>query len=589
MKSLKLEVEYKEIDLKLIKRLIVFLKPYKKQFFFALSLTLITSALAPLRPYLTKIAIDQYILKDDWNGLLNISLLIFLLLTFHGAIRYGMEYLLQWIGQKVLFDIRIMLFEHSQALSLRFYDNNPVGKLVTRVTNDVEVLNTLFSTGLVMIFSDILLIFWIVGFMLYINIELTLLTLSILPILFFSTFYFRKKVRVLFRDIRNQVSKMNSFLNEFITGISTIKIFNREKSEFRKFDRINADTKQLNIKTVYYYAAFFPVMEILSALALTFILYYTAENILTAAMTVGTLVAFIQYAEMFFRPVRDLTEKYTTLQSAMAASERIFGLLDTYSFIEDKKDATELKEFKDKIEFKDLSFNYVENKPVLKNVSFEVNKGETVAIVGATGSGKSTIINLILRFYDFEEGRICIDGHDIRDLIKRSLRDKIALVMQDVFLFSRTIGENISLHDENIDINTIKEAAEALGAKEFIEELPNQYMEPVMERGATLSAGQKQLISFCRAYAANPEILILDEATSNIDSYTEHIIEKSMKKLMKGRTSIVIAHRLSTVKRADRIIVLHHGEVREQGSHKELIEHGGIYAKLYKLQFVDIE
>jgi ATP-binding cassette subfamily B multidrug efflux pump len=579
------DLEYKAIDFKLLKRLLVFLKPYNKYVFIASVLALLNSSLGPLRPYFTKMAIDNNIAKNDWDGLLMMTLLIFGLIIVSGLFQFALNYIMQTVGQKVLLDIRVKLYDHIQRLSLKYYDKNPVGRLVTRVTNDIEGLNELFSSGVVMIVADILLIIWIIVFMFYTSVELAIITLSILPLIIITSIVFRKKVRKVFRDIRLNVSKMNSFLNEYFTGIVTIKLFSQEEKQFSNFQEVNEENKDLWVKSVFYYAVFFPIVELLSAVSLGVILWYTAGNILSEKMTVGILVAFLQYAEMFFRPIRDLTEKYTTLQSAMASSERIFNTLDTESEIIDKSDAKEKMSFKDKIEFKNVSFEYEEDKAVLKNVTFEVNKGETIAIVGATGSGKSTIISLLSRFYEVEKGEILIDGENIKDLKQESLHNLIALVMQDVFLFSRDISKNISLGNEKLSEERIKEAAIALGAYDFIENLSNGFNEEVKERGATLSAGQRQLISFCRAFAYNPDILILDEATSNIDSESEKIIENSLELLFKGRTSLVIAHRLSTIQRADRIIVLHHGEIKEIGNHKELMEKNGIYARLYNLQF----
>jgi ABC-type multidrug transport system fused ATPase/permease subunit len=423
--------------------------------------------------------------------------------------------------------------------------------------------------------------------MFYTNWQLALLTLAIVPFLFIAASIFRKKVRVLFRDIRLKVSEMNSFLNEYISGISTIKLFAQELRQKNKFDDINDGHTKLWVKSVTYYATFFPVVEMLSAIATGTIIWYTAGNVLSGVMTIGTLIAFTQYAEMFFRPIRDLTEKYTTMQSAMAASERIFSLLDTDSFLPDSENAVEIGNLQKGIEFKDVNFSYDEQKQVLRGMSFNINKGETVAIVGATGAGKTSIINLLCRFYDYQSGEILIDGIDLRNIKQESLRSKIALVMQDVFLFSRTVAENITLGNESITKEKLKEVAVSLGASGFIERLPDDYNNKLSERGSTLSSGQKQLLAFCRAYAANPDILILDEATSNIDSETERIIELALDKLLTGRTSIVIAHRLSTIKRADKIIVMHKGKVREMGNHKELLELNGIYAKLYKLQYDD--
>jgi ATP-binding cassette subfamily B multidrug efflux pump len=577
--------EFQSIDYKLIKRLIKFLKPYRKYVIIAILFTIFVAALGPLRPFLNKIAIDDYIAKNDKNGLLLMIVAIFALLVVNGTLRVGMTYIMQWVGQNVLNDIRTKLFDHIQKLSLSYYDKHYVGTLVTRVTNDVEVLNQLFSSGLVMMLADIMLIFWIIGFMFYTNWEFALLILTSLPLLLIATALFRSKVRVLFRDLRIEVSKMNSFLNEFITGINTVKLFVQENRMTNKFNETNLQTRELNIRTIFYYAIFYPAIEMISAIALGLILWYAGANILSGVMTVGVLIAFIQYSEMFFRPVRDLSEKYTTLQNAMASSERIFSLLDTEDFLIDSPSARDFDRIKSNIVFDDVSFTYDKEKWVLKNINFEIKKGETVAIVGATGSGKSSMINLLCRFYDFQRGKILIDGIDIREIKQNSLRSKIALVMQDVFLFSRTVSENISMGNSEISKEQIKESARALGALSFIENLPEKFMTQVKERGETLSSGQAQLISFCRAYASNPELLILDEATSSIDTETEKLIESSLEILLKNRTSIVIAHRLSTIKRANKIIVLHKGQIREIGTHQELLENKGIYAKLYELQY----
>ncbi len=581
------DLEYKDIDLKLVKRLLKFLKPYMRYVWLAIVFTILVSALGPLRPYLTKLAIDNYIALKDWNGLLMMIIYIFALMLFHGLLHFSLTYLMQWVGQHVLLDIRLKLFSHIQSLSLRFFDKNPVGRLVTRVTNDIEVLNEMFSSGVVMILADILLLAWIVVFMFITNVKLTLLTLSILPLLIIVTTLFRKKVRVVFRNIRLNVSAMNSFLNEFISGIQTVKLFQQEGAQKAKFDGLNLENRRLWIKSVFYYASFFPVIEFLSTFALGLILWYTAGNILSGLMTVGTLIAFLQYSEMFFRPVRDLTEKYTTLQSAMASSERIFDLLDDNDKIPEIDTPEKIEHFSDSIKFENVSFSYDGAKEVLKNLSFEVRKGQTVAIVGATGAGKTSIIGLLCRFYDFQKGDILIDGKSIRNLSVASLRNKIALVMQDVFLFSGTIAENISLRNPKISEEDITNALIALGAEDLINKSEKGIHTKLTERGSTLSTGQRQLISFARAYAAGSDILILDEATSNIDSETEAIIENSLNKLLSGRTSVIIAHRLSTIRKADKIIVLHHGEIRESGTHKELLEQNGIYSRLYKLQFTE--
>lgn len=575
----------KALDTKLLKRLVSFLRPYSKLVFLAVAITIITSSLGPIRPYLTRIAVDQHIANKNWDGLLTTILTILGILLVQGTMQYCLSLLMQWVGQHAIYDVRLKIFDLLQKFSMRFYDKNPVGRLVTRVTSDVEVLNEVFSSGLVMIVSDICVIAWIVVFMLNTSWKLTLVTIVILPLLFIATSIFRAKVRKTYREIRKQLARMNTFLNEFITGISIVQLFTQEKEQHEKFDVINKAHTEAQIKSIFYYATFFPVVEMLSTIAIALMLWYAAGHILNKEMTVGMLIAFAQYFEMFFRPIRDLSEKYNTLQSAMVSSERIFQLLDTNDFISDAPNAQEMPQLQNEIEFRDLDFAYNNENFVLQNMSFTVKKGEMVAIVGATGAGKSSLMNLLCRFYEFQKGDILIDGQSIRQIRQESLRSRIAIVLQDVFLFSRSIGENISLGDETISAEQIRSAAQSVGADEFIQELPEKYQTPVMERGSTLSVGQKQLISFARALSKNPDILILDEATSSVDTATEQQIERAIQKLLVGRTSIVIAHRLSTIQRADKILVLHHGELREQGTHAELLEQNGLYAKLYRLQY----
>ncbi len=548
-------------------------------------LTLVSSALGPLRPYLTRIAVDDHIVKGDFPGLLMFVGIIVGLLFLQGALQYGLSLLMTWVGQRVLLDIRNTLFRHVERLALRFYDTTPVGRIVTRVTSDVEVLNELFSSGVVLMISDVMVIVWILYFMWSTSPQLTMMTIIILPFLLIASFIFRGKVRKVYNLIRRQVARMNSFMNEFVTGIGVVQLFRQEERMERQFAEINKEHRELQDRSVFYHATFFPVVEFLSAVALSIIVWYAAGNILSGAMTIGMLIAFTQFTEMFFRPVRDLTEKYNTLQSSVVASERIFSLLDTDMTVPDAPNAAPFTELEGAIEFRDVHFSYDGTTPVLKGVSFTVNKGETVALVGATGAGKSSIINLLSRFYEFQGGDILVDGKSIRDVRQHDLRARIAVVLQDVFLFSRSVEENITLGREEITLDDVVNAAVSLGADPFIRRLPNGYQTNVRERGAVLSVGQKQLISFCRAMVTDPDILILDEATSNIDTETEQLIERSITTMLQGRTSIVIAHRLSTIQRADRIVVLHHGEVAEVGTHQELLAHGGLYAKLHALQF----
>lgn len=579
------EPDVSKVDYRLLRRLLAFLAPYRFHIVGGVALTLVSSALGPLRPYLTRIAVDEHIVKGDLPGLTTFIAIILGLVILQGATQYSLSLLMTWIGQRVLLDIRNTLYRHVERMALRFYDTTPVGRIVTRVTSDVEVLNELFSSGVVLMISDIMVIAWILTFMWNTSAELTLLTIVILPFLLIASFIFRKKVRVVYNLIRRQVARMNSFMNEYVTGMGVVQLFRQEDRMTRQFAEINAEHRHLQDRSIMYYATFFPVVELLSAVALSIIVWYAAGHIGTGEMTIGMLIAFAQFTEMFFRPVRDLTEKYNTLQSSVVASERIFNLLDTKLTVDDANDAKPLAHLENGIEFRNVSFSYDGTTPVLHDVSFSVKKGQTVAIVGATGAGKSSIINLLCRFYEFQGGDILVDGTSVRSVQQESLRRRIAVVLQDVFLFSRSVEENITLNRPEISHEHVVEVATSLGAHDFISRLPNGYDTNVRERGAVLSVGQKQLISFCRALASDPDILILDEATSSIDTETEQLIEQSISTMLKGRTSIVIAHRLSTIQRADRIIVLHRGNVAEQGTHQELIDANGLYAKLHRLQF----
>ncbi|PJA99081.1 MAG: antibiotic ABC transporter ATP-binding protein [Ignavibacteriales bacterium CG_4_9_14_3_um_filter_30_11] len=583
------EILGKAYDSKLMKRLLSYAKPYRKYIIFAILMNVVVASLGPIRPYLTKIAVDNYIANSDYKGLMIIGLLLLASLLFQAVIQYFLIYFTEYLGQKIIYDLRSQLFSHVQKLALKFFDKTPIGRLVTRVTNDIESLNALFSSGIVMVFSDIFIILWIFGFMFFLDVKLSLVTLSVLPFLFYGTFLFRRKVRESYRDVRLHLARLNSYMQEHITGMNIVQIFNKEKSELKKFSSINSDYRKSNIKSIFYYAVFFPSVELISSVAVGLIIWYGGGNVLSSTITIGVLFAFIQYTEMFFRPIRDLSEKYNIMQTAMASSERIFKLLDNKAFINNSDTPLNFDNIKGEIEFKNVWFEYKENEPVLKDINFRINPGETVAIVGATGAGKTSIINILTRFYDIKSGNIFVDGKDIKEVNKRDLRKYISIVLQDVFLFSGTISSNISMDNPNISYEKIKKAAELVGADKFIEALPNKYDEIVMERGATLSVGQKQLISFARALAYNPQILILDEATSSIDTETEELIQKAIEKLLIGRTAIVIAHRLSTIQNADKIIVLHKGEIRETGNHQELLAKKGIYYKLYQLQYKDQE
>ena len=583
------EVLGKAYDSHLMKRLLAYIKPYRKYVIFAILMNIVVAALGPLRPYLTKIAIDDYIAASDYNGLIIISLILFASLLFQAVIQFFLTYYTQYLGQKTLYDLRTQLFTHTQKLALKFFDKTPIGRIVTRVTNDVEALGELFSSGIVMVFSDVFIIVWIFVFMFFMDINLSLVTLSVLPVLIYGTFLFRRKVRESYRDVRLHLARLNSYMQEHITGINVVQIFRKEKDELKKFSNINNDYRQANIKSIFYYAIFYPGVELLSSIAVGLIVWYGGGGIIRGSLTIGVLFAFIQYTEMFFRPIRDLSEKYNIMQTAMASSERIFKLLDNKTFVKNPENPVKLERIKGEIEFRNVWFAYNDEDYVLKDISFKINPGETVAIVGHTGAGKTSIINILTRFYDINRGTILIDGNDISRIDKKELRKYISIVLQDVFLFSGTIKTNINMNNDGIHYDKIIESSKFVGADRFIKTLPAQYDEIVKERGATLSVGQKQLISFARALAYDPKILVLDEATSSVDTETEILIQKAIENLLVGRTAIVIAHRLSTIQTADKIIVLHKGEIRETGNHQELLTKRGIYYKLYQLQYKDQE
>ena len=583
------EILGKAYDSKLMRRLLGYVKPYKHFVIFAILLNIFVAALGPVRPYLTKIAIDDYIVNSDYDGLILIGILLFGSLLLQAVIQYFLTYFTQYLGQKVLYDLRTQIFNHIQKLALKFFDRTPIGRLVTRATNDVEALGELFSSGIVMVFSDVFIIIWILAFMFFMDFSLSLVTLSVLPVLIYGTFLFRKKARESYRDVRLHLARLNSYMQEHVTGMSVVQIFRKERDEFKKFSNINSDFRTVNIKSIFYYAVFYPSVELLSSIAIGLIVWYGGGEIIQGALSVGVLFAFIQYTEMFFRPIRDLSEKYNIMQTAMASSERIFKLLDNHTIIKNPENPIKLNGVKGKIEFQNVWFAYNSDDYVLKDISFTINPGETVAIVGHTGAGKTSIINILTRFYDINKGKILLDDINIESIDKRELRKYISMVLQDVFLFSGNIKSNINLENEFITEEMIAEAATIVGANKFIQQYKKSFNEVVKERGATLSVGQKQLISFARALAYNPQILILDEATSSVDTETEFLIQQAIEKLLVGRTAIVIAHRLSTIQNADKIIVLHKGEIRETGNHQELLAKHGIYYKLYQLQYKDQE
>ena len=582
------EVLGKAYDSRLMKRLLQYARPYSSYVVGAILLTIFISALSPLRPYLTKLAIDDYIALGDEDSLLLIALLLLGTLLLQGFAQYFMMYFTQWIGQRIIVDVRMQIFTRMQKLALRFFDRNPVGRLVTRVTNDVEVLNEMFSSGLVTVFADIFILLWIVIFMLSINWQLALVTFSVLPALVYGTFLFRRKVRETYRDVRLQLARLNSFTQERVSGMMTVQLFGREKKETDAFAGINRKHRDANIRSVFYYALFYPSVDFISSLAVALIIWYAGGEILAGILTVGTMISFIQYTEMFFRPIRDLSEKYNVMQTAMASSERIFKLLDDQTIIPDPpaERARPLPSV-ETIRFENVSFAYNEADWVLRDVSFEIPKGQTVAIVGATGSGKTTIINLLCRFYDIQKGHITIGGTDLRDIPTTELRKHIGIVLQDVFLFSGSIHNNITLGDSSISREHVEKVSQLVGVDRFIERLPERYDSRIRERGGSLSVGQKQLLAFARALAYDPQLLVLDEATSSVDTESEMLIQEAITKMLKGRTSVVIAHRLSTIQNADTILVMHKGQIREQGNHQELLAMRGIYYRLYQLQYKD--
>ncbi|WP_026476168.1 ABC transporter ATP-binding protein [Alkaliphilus transvaalensis] len=533
---------------------------------------------------LSKAEIRQF-RQNDVLSLRNLSILYFILITFGFLMNFVQVYLLNYTGNLIIYRIRDQLFSHLQNMSLSFFDSNPVGRLVTRVTNDTETLYEMYTSVLVNLFKDVFLLLGIIVIMLRLNVALALASLLVLPLVLISAAIFRVKIREAYREVRVQLARINSFLNENFTGMKTIHTFKREIQQFQKFDQNNQDLLKANQREIFVFAIFRPSMEILRSLGISIIIWYGGGQVLRQTIEFGVLFAFVNYIKLFFQPINDLTEKYNILQSAMASSERIFALLDKKSDIVDSTTPIIPKEFNGEIEFKNVWFAYKDEDWVLKNISFKINPGESVAFVGATGAGKSSIINLIGRFYDIQKGEILIDGVNIKDIPLKELRSKIGIVLQDVFMFSGTIKDNILLNNKKITDERVKEISQYVNAHSFIEKLPNQYDELVMERGANLSTGQRQLLAFSRALAFDPKILILDEATSNIDTETENLIQDAIAKLIKGRTSIAIAHRLSTIQNCDKIIVLHKGVLREIGSHQELLQLEGIYYKLYQLQY----
>ncbi len=580
------EVLGKAYDGRLMRRLLGYLRPYRTSVAFAIVTIVANSALQLVPPYLTKTVIDEYIPAGDRSGLTGIAALYLITLAASFAFEYAQTWTMQMTGQRVMFDIRMQVFSHLQRLDLRFYDRNPVGRLMTRVTTDVDVLNELFTSGVVSVFGDAFTLVGIMAVLVWMDWRLALAAFSVLPLILLITQWFRRNVRDSYRTVRTWIARINAFLQERITGTSTVQLFRREARDFVAFDEIDRAHRDANVQSIFYYAVFYPAVELVSALAASLIIWYGGGRVMEGALTLGSLVAFLQYAQRFFRPISDMSEKFNVLQNAMASSERVFALLDTTVEVKSPENfRLQAEEASGTISFENVTFSYVPGEPVLKNVSFRVEPGQRVALVGATGSGKTTLVNLLLRFYDVDEGRITIDGVDIRQMDLRTLRSMFGLVLQDVHLFSGTIADNVRLGRADIDDEAVKRALEAVHAWRFVSRMPAGLSTPVAERGATLSVGQKQLLSFARALAFDPRVLVLDEATSSVDTETEFLIRDALKVVMRGRTTIAIAHRLSTVQDMDRIVVLHKGEVRESGTHQELLGRRGIYHRLYQLQF----
>lgn len=593
----------KGLDGRLLRRLVVFLRPYRWLVALAIAMAIAGSFVGALVPVFSQIAIDDHMLLGDMPGLMQVIAIIVGLMILKSLLQYGLAYLMQHVGQHTIHAVRTRLFEHLGRLSMRFYDTNPVGRLVTRVTSDVEVLNEFFSSGLVMIVANVFTIISIVVLMFYKSVPLTILTLLTVLVLLWATAIFRVKVRVAYRQVRYHLSRMNAFINENITGVLTVKLFGQEKRMNREFGEINSEYTAANVRSVLYYAVFFPVVNLVSTGAVALIIWYGGTMIAGEApnapvvawlssflggeeLTFGIIFMFYQYTEQFFRPIRDLSEKYNILQNAMASSERIFELMDTEMPTPDAPgDAEPFAVTRGEIEFRDVTFSYDGENDVITDLSFHVDPGETIAIVGATGAGKTTIINILMRYYEYRKGSVRIDRRDLRTIRTVDLRRDIAVVMQDIFAFRGTIIDNITLNDESISRERAIAAAGTVGVDRYISSLPDGYDTVVRERGSTLSMGQRQLISFARALARDPKVLILDEATSNVDTETEVLIQKAITKLLEGRTSIVIAHRLSTIRSADKILVMHKGRLREIGTHDELLTQDGIYARLYRLQY----
>lgn len=585
MKSPKKQKLFTDSDYKIFRRLMSYAGPFRRQFYISTFLAIGLAMLTPLRPYLVGVTVDTFILGNNERGLLLITLLSLVILLTESVGRYYFLYLTNWLGQNVIKNLRVKVFNHIIGLRLSYFNNTPVGISTTRTINDLETINSVFTEGAIQIIADLLTIIFVITFMFISNWQLALLSLISLPLIIYATYIFKEGIKSTFQEVRTAVARLNSFLQERITGMKVVQIFNAEEQEYENFNAINKDHRRAQVRSVWYYSVFFPVVEIIIAFATAVMVWRGAHSVIAGVASIGDINAFILYLAILFRPLRMLADKFNTLQMGVVSSERIFKILDTQEHIENNgKYAPE--HVKGKIEFEKVWLAYKEDDWVLRDVSFSIAPGTTMAIVGATGAGKSSIINILTRFYEIQKGNIIIDDVPVKDYELSALRTCTGMVLQDVFLFSGSIYENISLRDPAITNEMIVDAAKMLGAHEFIMRLPGGYNYNVMERGATLSLGQRQLISFIRALVFNPDILILDEATSSIDSESEQVIQHAIENLITNRTAIIIAHRLSTIQRADQIMVLDKGEVKELGTHNELLELNGYYKKLYDMQFV---
>ncbi len=571
-------------DSRLLNRLAKYMRPYSSTFWVSVILTILLAAVAPALPLLIEHTLDNYILNGEYDGLNTMLALMILLLVLQTIIRYFHTLMTNTLGQSVIRDIRIQVFNHITNLRLKYFDNTPIGRLITRTISDLETIANIFSEGLIQIIGDLLQLVVILAVMFYTDWRLTLIVLVPMPLMIAATYVFKEAMKSAFQSVRLWIANLNTFLQEHISGMAIIQYFAREDQEMRKFEAINKEHRNAHIRANWYFSIFFPVLEIIVAIATGLLVWYGSKQIIADIISPGVVVAFIMYINMIFRPIRELIDKFNTLQMGMVSAERIFDILDTDEFTPNTGTLKD-REIQGAIEFKNVWFAYDNEKWVLKDVSFSVAPGETLALVGATGAGKSSIISILSRFYEIQKGQILLDGIDIKEYDLNFLRTNISIVLQDVFLFSDTVKNNISLNDPTISTEKIIDAAKKVGAFDFINRLPNQFDYEVQERGATLSAGQAQLVSFIRALVHEPKILVLDEATSSIDTETEEMIQAAIDNLMEGRTAIVIAHRLSTIQKADKIIVLDKGEVKEIGSHQELLIIDGYYKKLYELQF----